>query len=80
SHSNGCICLILPLALASIDDCYMEICDGSAFCDPLYDCSLLFTSKVTVMLNIGHCVLGKYGQTNRPVQAAENAKHFIAKY
>lgn len=44
SHSNGCICLILTLALASIDDCYMEICDGSAFCDPLYECSFLFTS------------------------------------
>lgn len=40
-------------------------------------CSL---QKSQSCLNIGHCVLGKYGQTNRPVQAAENAKHFIAKY
>lgn len=29
------------------------------------------------MLNIGQGVLGNYGQINRSVQPAENAKHFF---
>jgi len=32
------------------------------------------------MLNIGQGVLGKYGQINRSVQPAENAKHFFKNF